>query len=172
MGVGSRWSLIVTLLLAASALAVSVYALRGTAHSSLNRQTVLQSMTSRLQERDALMEKVRSLIEVQPGQELLSEYLAVIRRDGLSAHTDLRRQLDTLAGNTAALATLVELYSPYAATEEYRAESGHYLEYAHSWRDRWNAVFEIFMAGGNLPASQREFPQQFAAAIRKEMGLK
>jgi hypothetical protein len=38
------------------------------------------------------------------------------------------------------------------------------------WRDRWNSVMELFMAGGNYAVAEVPFPKEFAAAVEVEIG--
>jgi hypothetical protein len=40
---------------------------------------------------------------------------------------------------------------------------------ASAWRDRWNSVMEIFMAGGNYAASGVPFPKDFPTAVDAEI---
>jgi hypothetical protein len=42
--------------------------------------------------------------------------------------------------------------------------------YAAAWRDRWNSVMELFMAGGNYATSGVPFPAGLAAAVGAEIG--
>ena len=48
-------------------------------------------------------------------------------------------------------------------------EADKFLNYAIAWRDRWNSVMELFMAGGNYPVAGVPFPNGFPAAVRAEI---
>jgi hypothetical protein len=49
------------------------------------------------------------------------------------------------------------------------AEGDKFRNYASAWRDRWNSVMELFMAGGNYATSDVPFPKDFAAAVDAEI---
>ena len=42
------------------------------------------------------------------------------------------------------------------------------VTYGLVWVDRWNGVFETFMLGGRLPATEPLYPNGFAAALKAE----
>lgn len=44
-----------------------------------------------------------------------------------------------------------------------------FRNYASAWRDRWNSVMELFMAGGNYAASGVPFPKGFPEAVQLEI---
>ena len=48
-------------------------------------------------------------------------------------------------------------------------EAGKFRNYASAWRDRWNSVMELFMAGGNYAASEVPFPSGFPDAVQAEI---
>jgi hypothetical protein len=99
----------------------------------------------------------------------LAAYLAKIRADGIAKHADTKQRLDRLAENNSAILALVNVYAPYARTGEFGAESQKFVRYAIAWRDRWNSVMELFMAGGNYPVTGTQFPKELAAAVDVEM---
>ena len=49
------------------------------------------------------------------------------------------------------------------------AEADKFRNYASAWRDRWNSVMELFMAGGNYAASEVPFPSGFPDAVQAEI---
>jgi hypothetical protein len=57
---------------------------------------------------------------------------------------------------------------PQASTPGFVSEADKFRNYASAWRDRWNSVMELFMAGGNYAASGVPFPPGFPAAIEAE----
>jgi hypothetical protein len=77
--------------------------------------------------------------------------------------------LDTLAENNTAIVTLIKAYSPHAKTPAFTVEGDKFRNYASAWRDRWNSVMELFMAGGNYAASGIPFPKDFAATVDAEI---
>jgi hypothetical protein len=79
------------------------------------------------------------------------------------------QRLDTLAENNTAIVTLIKAYSPHAKTAAFTSEGDKFRNYASAWRDRWNSVMEIFMAGGNYAASGVPFPAGFPAAVDAEI---
>jgi hypothetical protein len=51
------------------------------------------------------------------------------------------------------------LYASHAKTAAFTAETDKFRNYASAWRDRWNSVMELFMAGGDYAASEVPFPE-------------
>ena len=102
------------------------------------------------------------------GSVLLETYLARIRRDSVPKHAALRQRIDTLVNNNTAIVTLLARYAPRARTGAFKAGAEKFRDYASSFRDRWQSVLEIFMAGGNLPAAGPAFPSDFADALAAE----
>jgi hypothetical protein len=50
-------------------------------------------------------------------------------------------------------------------------EADKFRNYASAWRDRWNSVMELFMAGGNYAASEVPFPHGFPDAVQAEVAV-
>jgi hypothetical protein len=99
---------------------------------------------------------------------ILESYLAKIRRDGVAKHADMKQRLDQLAENNTAIVTLIKAYAPQAKTPAFTTEADKFRNYASAWRDRWNSVMELFMAGGSYPASEVPVPKDFPAAVDAE----
>jgi hypothetical protein len=120
------------------------------------------------EDQDILLElQTDSALEKDPG--ILASYLAKIRADGVGKHAELKQRLDRLAENNSAVVALVKVYLPHAKTAAFSAESEKFVRYAIVWRDRWNSVMELFMAGGNYPAAEVQFPTEFSSAVQSEM---
>jgi hypothetical protein len=121
-----------------------------------------------------LFERDRLLAELarQPGwnaeQDPLQTYLALIRRDGAAAHVPMRRSLSQLATNQVSLLALAEAFEPQARGKGYASALQALRGYVLGWNQRWNELFEVFMAGGNLASEQSPFPKVFADALRAE----
>jgi hypothetical protein len=49
------------------------------------------------------------------------------------------------------------------------AEADKFRCYAIAWRDRWNSVMELFMAGGNYQQAEVPLPKEFMAAVQIEV---
>ena len=105
-----------------------------------------------------------SLLKSQ--RDLLESYLAKIRRDGVAKHADMKQRLDQLAESNTAIVTLIKAYAPQAKTADFSVEADKFRNYAIAWRDRWNSVMELFMAGGNYAASEVPFPKGFPEAVQ------
>jgi hypothetical protein len=129
----------------------------------------LQPMTTLLKENQALIQELNSDPFTEKDSGMLESYLAKIRRDGIAKHADMKQRLDALAENNAAIVALIKAYSPGAKTPAFISEGDKFRNYASAWRDRWNSVMELFMAGGNYPASGVPFPAGFAAAVDAEL---
>ena len=139
---------------------------------SLRAQIVadeLQPIATLLKENDALTEELKSEPVTEKGSGILESYLAKIRRDGVPKHSDMKQKLDILAENNTAIVTLIKAYGPHAKTLAFTTESDKFRNYASAWRDRWNSVMELFMAGGNYPASAISFPIAFPSAVDAEI---
>jgi hypothetical protein len=84
-------------------------------------------------------------------------------------HADMKQRLDQLADNNTAIVTLIKAYSPQAKTAAFTTEADKFRNYASAWRDRWNSVMELFMAGGNYAASEVPFPKGLPDAVQAEI---
>jgi hypothetical protein len=89
--------------------------------------------------------------------------------DGVTKYADMKQRLDTLAENNTTIVALVRAYSSHATTHAFNTESDKFRNFASAWRDRWNSVMEIFMAGGNYAAAGVPFPAGFPAAVDAEI---
>jgi hypothetical protein len=81
----------------------------------------------------------------------------------------MKQRLDQLAENDTAIVTLIKAYGRHAKTSAFTAEGDKFRNYASAWRDRWNSVMELFMAGGNYASSEVPFPQGFPPATKAEI---
>jgi len=69
----------------------------------------------------------------------------------------------------ASIVTLLQAYAPHAATAAFAAEAARFHDYASAWRDRWNSVMEMFMAGGGDAVAGTPFPAHFPDAVQLEL---
>jgi hypothetical protein len=129
----------------------------------------LQRIATLLRENQGLIAELHSDPFTEKDAGILESYLAKIRRDGVSKHADMKLKLDTLAENNTAIVTLISSYAPQAKTPEFTTEADKFRNYASAWRDRWNSVMELFMAGGNYAASEVPFPKGFPSAVTAEI---
>jgi hypothetical protein len=106
---------------------------------------------------------------VEPNSGILESYVTKIRRDAVPKHADMKQKLDSLAENNTAIVTLIKAYAPQARTAGFVAEGDRFGNYASAWRDRWNSVMELFMAGGNYAAAGVQFPAGFPTAVEAEI---
>jgi hypothetical protein len=162
--------LVVALALALSALGLLSYE-RSQLQEARSRMITgeLQPIAELLKEDQAILKELQSgpFAEKDPG--ILESYLTKIRRDGVAKHADMKQRLDTLAENNTAIVTLIKAYAPQAKKPAFVPEGDKFLYYAYAWRDRWNSVMELFMAGGNYAASGVPYPAGFAAAVDAEI---
>jgi hypothetical protein len=165
------WVLFVVALVAAVAAASAWYH----ASSALNdarAQVVaseLQPIATLLKENQALIQELQAEPFTEKDAGILESYLAKIRRDGVAKHADMKQRLDTLAENNTAIVTLIKAYAPHAKTPAFTTEGDKFRNYASAWRDRWNSVMELFMAGGNYAAAEVPFPKGFPEAVQAEI---
>jgi hypothetical protein len=129
----------------------------------------LEPIAMLLEENQALIAELQAEPFIEKDAGILASYLAKIRRDGLAKHADMKQRLDRLAEANTAIVTLIKAYAPQAKTPAFSAEADKFRTYAIVWRDRWNSVMELFMAGGNYPVAGVPFPNGFPAAVRTEI---
>jgi phosphomevalonate kinase len=129
----------------------------------------LQPVSTMLKENQALIKELQAEPFTEKDSGILESYLAKIRKGGVAKHGDMKQRLDQIAENNTAIVTLIKAYSPHAKTAAFTAEADKYRNYASAWRDRWNSVMELFMAGGNYAASEVPFPAEFPAAVDAEI---
>jgi len=129
----------------------------------------LQPIATLFAEDQALMKDLQSEAFTEKDSGILEAYLTKIRRDGVARHADMKQRLDTLAENNTAIVTLIKAYALDAKTAEFVTEGDKFRNYASAWRDRWNSVMELFMAGGNYAASGVPFPAGFTIALEAEI---
>jgi type II secretory pathway component PulM len=129
----------------------------------------LQPIAGMLKENQALIRELQAEPFTEQDSGILESYLAKIRRDGIAKHADMKQRLDQLAENNTAIVTLIKAYAPHAQTPAFTAEADKFRNYASAWRDRWNSIMELFMAGGNYAVSGVPFPAGFPAAVDAEI---
>ncbi len=134
-----------------------------------DRDETLLPALELLEDNRRIMEGVKALPRLDSPEGLLAYYLQRIREDGVPKHSALRQQIDAIVDNNTAVVTLLSKYAPRARHAEFRVVAAQYYNYAAEFRDRWQSVFELFMAGGTLPAAQPIPPQHLDAAIRLEL---
>jgi hypothetical protein len=129
----------------------------------------LQPIAMLRHENQAILKELQAEPFTEKDSGILESYLAKIRRDGVPKHADMKQKLDTLAENNTAIVTLIKAYAPQAKKPAFVPEGDKFLYYAYAWRDRWNSVMELFMAGGNYAAAGVPLPAGFAAAVEAEI---
>jgi hypothetical protein len=168
MNAKTIWALLVVALIAASAWYH--------AHQTLDEMCsqgvgpFMDPILVRLEENQGLIKELQTGPFAEQDSGILESYLAKIRRDGVSKNAAMKQRLDQLAENNTAIVALIQAYSPHAKTTAFTTEADKFRNYASAWRDRWNSVMEIFMAGGNYPASEIPFPKGFEEAVKVEAG--
>jgi hypothetical protein len=129
----------------------------------------LQPIATLVKENQALLQELQAEPFIEKNSSVLESYLAKIRGDGVRDHADMKQRLDQLAENNTAIVTLIKAYAPIAKTPRFVAEGDKFRNYASAWRDRWNSVMELFMAGGNYPVAEVPFPKELATAVDAEI---
>jgi hypothetical protein len=168
-----RTTAIVLTLVSVAALATADALYR--AHRAL-QETQARLIAATLQPIAALLTENRGIVielEAAPFVEAdngsLESLLKKLRRDGVTKSAAMKQRLDMLAENNTAIATLIKVYLPFAITPAFAAESDKFRNYTSAWRDRYNSVMELFMAGGNFPAAEPVFPAEFSDTVRAEI---
>jgi hypothetical protein len=145
------------------------------AHQSLQSSrarfvaSTLEPMAALLKENDGIITELQAEPFVEKDNGILESYLVKIRRDGVAKNAPMKQRLDQLAENNTALVTLIAVYVPHARTAALMPVANKFRNYAIAWRDRWNSVMELFMAGGNYPAAGPAFPKEIEAAVQTEI---
>ena len=134
--------------------------------------TILVEIKSLLEQRQHALDALQQQPFVEPDLGVMGAYLAKARRDGVTRHAEMKQRLDDVYARTVELNLLVGIYEPRAKTAEFRVEARKYRAYALMWLDRWNSVFEVFMAGGNYPVAEVPFPEGLAAAVAAEISAR
>jgi hypothetical protein len=167
----TAWTSFVAALVAAAAAAIAWHhdheALNGTCSHLIVGE--LQSIATLLEENQKIITELQAEPLMEKDAGILESYLIKIRLDGVTKHADIKQRLDQLAENNTAIVTLFKARSPYAQTPAFTAEGDKFRNYASAWRDRWNSVMELFMAGGNYAISGVPFPKDFSEAVQAEI---
>lgn len=129
----------------------------------------LHPIATLLQDNQTLIHELQSDPFTEGESGILESYLIKIRRDGVPKHADMKQGLDQLAENNTAIVTLLKAYAPHAKTPAFATEADKYRNYAAAWRDRWNSVMELFMAGGNYAVAGVPVPKDLPAAVDAEI---
>lgn len=129
----------------------------------------LERIAFLVKENQVLVKELQADPFTETNAGILASYLAKIRRDGVAKHADMKQRLDQLAESNTAIVTLSKVYAPQARTPAFPAEADKFRNYAIAWRDRWNSVMELFMAGGNYPVAGVPFPDGFPDAVQAEI---
>lgn len=129
----------------------------------------LQPIATLLTENQAIIKELQAEPFAEKDNGILESYLIKIRRNGVAKNAVMKQRLDQLAENNTAIVTLTKAYAPHAKTPAFTTEADKFREYASAWRDRWNSVMELFMAGGNYAAAEVPFPKEFPDAVQAEI---
>ncbi len=133
------------------------------------REHTLKQVAGLLAENAKLVADLRQSGGAATEGAMLSTYLDQIRKDGMPRHSATKRSIDRLVDNNTAIVALTRHHLEHHGTGAFRAAAHQYFDYAASVRDRWQSVFEIFMAGGNLPAANGERPAIFDKELQAEL---
>jgi hypothetical protein len=128
----------------------------------------LDPIAEMLKENAAITQELQSAQYAEGDTDFVSAYLIKIRRDGVPKHSEMKQRIDRINNNNTAMLALLARYSTHARAAEFKASAERFRDYAISLRDRWQAVPEIFMAGGNLPVAGPLFPREFPKSITVE----
>ncbi len=132
----------------------------------------LQPISELLKQNQALVARLQSEQSIESESMILSTYLQRIRSDGVPKNAALKSSVDQLVTNNLTIETLLSRYTAHAQTAQFRVAAAQYADYTGVLRDRWQSVFEIFMAGGNLPAHNPVMPLELGAAIEREIAAR
>jgi len=117
------------------------------------REDTIQPVAALLDANAKLVESLKKAEGVDSEAQILPTYLAMVRKDGVPKHSDLKQQIDELVNNNTTAVALLTRYTEHGANASFRMAAHQYTDYATALRVRWQSVFELFMAGGSLPAT-------------------
>ena len=130
---------------------------------------LLEPAAALLNENQALIKELQAEPFREGDAGILASYLAKIRRDGVAKNVQMKQRLDQLAQNNTAIVALITAYAPHAKGPAFTAEADKFRDYAAAWRDRWNSVMELFMAGGTYAVAEVPFPKGFPDTVQTEI---
>jgi hypothetical protein len=131
--------------------------------------STLAPMGALLKENQSIINELQAEPFVEKDNGMLESYLIKIRREGAAKNAQMKQRLDQLAENNTTIVALIKAYSPHANAAAFTIEADKFRNYASAWRDRWNSVMELFMAGGNYATSEVPFPKGFPEAVHAEI---
>jgi len=129
----------------------------------------LAPVQSFLESNTAIFKELKTDRYTEPGWGIQESYLIKIRRDGVAKNSLMKQRVDTLVKNNQSMIALLQKYSGYVRTEEFRASSRAFIDHATLYNDRWNSLLEIFQSGGDFPTAAPVFPEQFPSALQAEI---
>jgi hypothetical protein len=135
------------LLVTAAAISGSLYYLQGELRTRDVEET-LQPIAALLKDDRRILADLDRQGAGNSDAVLLENYLVQVRKDGVPQHSGLKLQIDQLVTNNVAIVTLLDRYSARARTSAFKAGALRFRRYATTFHDRWQSIFEIFMAGG------------------------
>ncbi len=164
-------ALLAAVTLAAAVASLGWYDAAMTARSSRTQWVAssLGAVASLLKENQVLIRELGAEPFAEPGTAILPSYIDRIRRDGVAKHAAMKQRLDQLNENNTAIVALAGAYVAQAKTPGFVLEANKFRDYASAWRDRWDSVMDLFMAGGGYASSEVPFPQGFPAAVQAEI---
>ena len=163
----TAWLFLVAALIAAALACAGWY--RASEESGQLRLGELEPIAALLKQDQDILLALQTNAGLEKDSGILAAYLSKIRTGGVAKNAEMKQRLDRLAENNSAILTLVDVFAPRAKTPGFSTEADQFRRYAIAWRDRWNSVMELFMAGGNYPVAEVLFPRDFASAVRAEM---
>ena len=164
----------VQIAIAVAIAAISALVTWSVTRHDLRRQQIedtLQPVAALLADNQKIIESLKKDGYVDSEAAILSTYLNRIRKDGVPKNSDMKQRIDALVNNDTMIVALLSRYAPHARSAAFRVAATEFTSYGSSFRDRWQSVFEIFMAGGNLPAAGPPFPDDFNTALASELAL-
>jgi hypothetical protein len=129
----------------------------------------LQPIAALLQENANILHAIQTERYADSESAILDSYLMRIRRDGVPKNAGMKQRIDQLVNNNTVIVALLSKYAVHARTPAFKAAADRFRNYAIPFRDRWQSVFEIFMAGGNLPSAGPSLPPEITQAVAEEM---
>ena len=106
----------------------------------------LQPIATLLEDNKKLVDELKTDGYADSESTILGSYLARIRKDGVPKNSAMKQLIDRLANNNTVIVALLSRYVTHAPTPSFKAAADQFRDYADSFRDRWQSLFEIFMA--------------------------
>ena len=102
----------------------------------------------------------------KPG--VLESYLEKVKKNGPNSNPLMHQRIFTIVNNNDEIIKLLRSYEGNIITAEFKQQSDLFRDHALRYKDRFNAIHDIYVTKGQLPSAP-SFPEGFIEAINSEI---